>query len=109
MATPPRRNAVVALRWEGRGVPRVTAKGRGETAERILRVAEESGVPLREDPALVTVLSQVDLGREIPETLYRAVAEVIAFAYSLRGMNLKQRRDQAEMAARHTEKAPTRA
>lgn len=90
----PRRNTVVALRWEGRGVPRVTAKGRGDVADRILRVAEENGVPLREDPALVTVLSQVDLGREIPETLYRAVAEVIAFAYALRGVNPMERRDQ---------------
>lgn len=95
MTGPRRRNTVVALRWEGRGVPRVTAKGRGETAERILRVAEENGVPLREDAALVTVLSQVDLGREIPESLYRAVAEVIAFAYSLRGVDPKQRREQA--------------
>ncbi|MGD9600572.1 MAG: EscU/YscU/HrcU family type III secretion system export apparatus switch protein [Gammaproteobacteria bacterium] len=74
----------VALRWEGNGAPRVTAKGHGEIAHRILELADQNGVPLREDPALVEVLSHVDLGREIPVALYRAVAEVIAFAYSLR-------------------------
>jgi len=74
----------VALRWEGDGAPRVTAKGHGEVARRILELAEQNEVPLREDPALVEVLSHVDLGREIPAALYRAVAEVIAFAYSLR-------------------------
>lgn len=74
----------VALRWEGNGAPRVTARGHGEIATRILELAEENAVPLREDPALVEVLSHVDLGREIPVGLYQAVAEVIAFAYSLR-------------------------
>lgn len=75
----------VALRYEGKGAPRVTAKGRGLTAERILALAEEHGIPLREDPDLVYLLSQLELGDEIPATLYIAVAEVIAFAYRLSG------------------------
>jgi flagellar biosynthesis protein len=74
----------VALRWEGRGAPRVIAKGQGEIAQRILALAQAHAVPLREDTALVEVLRHVDLGREIPVPLYQAVAEVIAFAYSLR-------------------------
>jgi flagellar biosynthesis protein len=74
----------IALRWEGRGAPQVTAKGRGEVAERILALAAEHAVPLREDPVLVEVLSKVDVGREVPPALYHAVAEVIAFAYRLR-------------------------
>jgi flagellar biosynthesis protein len=74
----------VTLKWEGQGAPRVTAKGHGGVADRILALAAEHGVPLREDPVLVDVLSRVDIGREIPPALYRAVAEVIAFAYSLR-------------------------
>ena len=77
--------SAVALRYEGHGAPRITAKGRGLTAERILALAKEHGIPLREDPDLVYLLSQLDLGDEIPATLYVAVAEVIAFAYRLSG------------------------
>jgi len=75
----------VALRWDGAGAPQVVAKGSGEVAERIIALAHEHRVPLREDPALVTVLSQLDLDQRIPERLYIAVAEVIAFAYALQG------------------------
>lgn len=78
-------NRAVALRYEGHGAPRVTATGRGLTAERIIALAEEHGIPLREDPDLVYLLSQLDLGDEIPAALYVAVAEVIAFAYRLSG------------------------
>jgi flagellar biosynthesis protein len=75
----------VALRYDGRGAPRVTAKGEDEVARRICEVAEEHGVPLYEDARLAPVLASIDLGEEIPENLYRAVAEVIAFAYLLEG------------------------
>jgi flagellar biosynthesis protein len=50
-----------------------------------LGLAEEHEVPLREDPELAALLSQIPLGDEIPEALYLAVAEVIAFAYALSG------------------------
>jgi len=75
----------VALRWDGEGAPRVTAKGSGEVADRIIAVAREHAVPLREDRALVGILSKVDLDQQIPARLYVAVAEVIAFAYALQG------------------------
>ncbi len=79
----------VALRYDGTGAPRVTAKGRAELAERIVAAAREHGIPLQDDPALApalaAVLSRIPLGDEIPETLYRAVAEVIAFAYLVSG------------------------
>ena len=75
----------VSLRWDGKGAPRVTAKGKGEIAERIIELAEANGVPLREDQALVQVLSRIDLSQQIPPQLYVAVAEVIAFAYALSG------------------------
>ena len=81
--TPP--DIAIALRYDGRDAPRVTAKGDGELARAICRVAEEHGVPLYENPQLAVVLSQIELGEEIPEVLYRAVAEVIAFAYVLSG------------------------
>jgi len=75
----------VALQYDGKEAPRVTASGRGEIAERILALAEEHGIPLREDPDLVTLLAQLDLGTEIPSNLYVAVAEVLAFAYAVSG------------------------
>ena len=75
----------VALRYDGRDAPRVTAKGEAELAGAICRIAEEHGVPLYENPQLAVVLSQIELGEEIPDVLYRAVAEVIAFAYVLSG------------------------
>ena len=75
----------VALRYDGTGATRVTAKGRAEVAERIVALAREHGVPLQDEPELAAVLARIPLGDEIPEALYRAVAEVIAFAYLLSG------------------------
>ncbi len=80
---PPRK--AVALRYDGQGAPRVTAKGQGFVAEEILARARAHDIPLHADAALVTLLSRLDLGEEIPETLYRAVAQVLAFAYLLSG------------------------
>ena len=77
--------SVVALQYDGDSAPRVTAKGQGLVAEQILALAEEYGIPLREDPDLVTLLSQLELGTEIPSNLYVAVAEVLAFAYMMSG------------------------
>lgn len=75
----------VALRYTGNGAPRVTAKGKGYVAEEIIQRARAHGVPLHEDTALITLLARVELNEEIPETLYRAVAQVLAFAYALSG------------------------
>ena len=75
----------VALEYDGSGAPKVTAKGTGELAEQILELAREHDIPLHEDPVLSEVLSQVDLGDQIPPALYLAVAEVIAFAYLVSG------------------------
>jgi flagellar biosynthesis protein len=76
---------VIALRYDGDGAPRVTASGRQELAERIRRLAREAGIPEYPDPELAEVLSQVPLGEEIPEALYLAVAQVIAFAFHVSG------------------------
>lgn len=75
----------VALHWDGRDAPRVTAKGRGAVAQQIAALAAAHDVPISDDAELVEVLARVELGQAIPEVLYLAVAEVIAFAYSLRG------------------------
>lgn len=75
----------IALQYDGENAPRITAKGRSELATHILELADKHDIPLHEDPELAALLSQVPLGDEIPEILYRAVAEVIAFAYLLTG------------------------
>jgi flagellar biosynthesis protein len=75
----------VALRYNAAldQAPKVIAKGHGFVAEKIMALARENGVPMREDTDLVQVLSQLDLNREIPPTLYRVVAELLAFVYRL--------------------------
>ena len=75
----------VALQYDGKRAPRVTAKGRDQLAEQIIQLARQHGVPLQENEPLASMLSKVELGEEIPETLYLAVAQVIAFAYHLSG------------------------
>jgi flagellar biosynthesis protein len=72
-----------ALKYEGVGAPKVVASGQGLIAERIVAAAREAGIAIREDAALVEALAGLDLGREIPEDLYAAVAEALAWAYSL--------------------------
>lgn len=75
----------VALEYDGNGAPRVTAKGIGEVAEAIVALAQGHDVPTTGDRHLARLLSQLDLGEEVPESLYQVVAEVLAFAYMLRG------------------------
>lgn len=65
--------------------PKVVAKGQGIIAERIIEVAAEHHIPLKRDPALIEVLSKMDLDQEIPPELYRAVAEVLAYVYKMSG------------------------
>lgn len=75
----------VALFYDGNNTPTVTAKGTGAVADSIIAIAEKHGVPLCDNSALVELLVQLELGDEIPETLYLAVAYIIAFAYQLEG------------------------
>ena len=67
----------VALQYSpGNGAPVIVASGMGHLAEKIVEVAVESGVPVYEDNSLATGLSQMELGREIPEELYQASVEM---------------------------------
>lgn len=81
MTTETRDKLAVALEYERgtRSAPRVTAKGRGEVAQRIVEVAEAHGIVIESDPLLAEVLSEVELDDEIPVELYEAVAAVLAF------------------------------
>lgn len=82
---PPSKPIAVALEYDGDNAPVVSAHGVGDIAEQIKQIAIEHGVPLQQDNELIEILAQLELGDEIPENLYRAVAEVIAFAYILSG------------------------
>lgn len=64
--------------------PKLVAKGRGKVAEKIIEIAKTHGIPVQEDKELVEFLSMLDLYQEIPPELYRAVAEILAFVYSLK-------------------------
>jgi flagellar biosynthesis protein len=83
--TPPPSEVAIALNYDGENAPRLTAKGHGDMAKRILALANEYDVPLHEDAELAALLTQIPLGEEIPQSLYHAIAEVIAFAYLLSG------------------------
>jgi len=63
--------------------PRVVAKGMQMKAERILEIAKKAGVPVMRNVPLAHALQKVEVGDEIPEELYDAVAEVLNFVYAL--------------------------
>ena len=79
----PDERRVTALRYEGTGSPKVIASGRGHVAEKILAAAHAAGVPVREDPQLAEALGGLALGQDVPEDMWLAVAEVLAWAYEL--------------------------
>lgn len=69
-----------ALTYEtGETAPKVTALGRGEIAERIIKTAQENNVPVFENSGLVDTLLQLDIGEQIPPELYGVVAEILVF------------------------------
>ncbi|MBN9008021.1 MAG: EscU/YscU/HrcU family type III secretion system export apparatus switch protein [Rhizobiales bacterium] len=76
----------VALHYDkGSGAPRVVAKGRGSLGAKIIEVAKEHDIPIEENEVLAGALSHIELGDEIPEELYKAVAEVLVFVLQLSG------------------------
>jgi flagellar biosynthesis protein len=78
-----RRDVTAALRYTGTGAPEVVAAGRGAIAQRILAHARDAGVPVHRDPELADSLAALAVGAEVPEAMWAAVAEVLAWAYSL--------------------------
>jgi flagellar biosynthesis protein len=73
----------VALKYDEKtnSAPVVVAKGDGKIAEEILKKAGENNIPIYEDKALVEVLSEIEIDREIPPELYKAVAEILSWVY----------------------------
>lgn len=76
-------SAVAIAYGGGDGAPRVVAKGKGLMAEQIMERARGAGVFMHESKELVALLMQVDLDREIPPALYRAIAELLAWLYHI--------------------------
>jgi type III secretion system FlhB-like substrate exporter len=89
--------SAVALRHdaESGAAPRVVASGQGHLAEAIATVAAEHGVPLVRDPDLVQLLALCELGDEVPEELFDAVAHLLVFLFRL---NAERRMSAGEAA-----------
>ena len=75
----------VALQYdiEKDNAPILTAKGQGATATNIIKIAKEHDIPIKEDADLIELLSQIDIDKEIPGSMYKAVAEIFSFIYDL--------------------------
>jgi flagellar biosynthesis protein len=71
--------------FSSKTAPQVVSKGVGDLAEAIIQAAEEAGVLIHEDPHLNEFLATLEIGQEIPETIYLLIAELIAYSYYLQG------------------------
>jgi len=87
-----RHQKAIALKYEPEkdNAPRITAKGAGRVAKRIIELAAKEGIPIKEDPEMVEALIQLDFQDEIPPELYKAVAEILAFTYRLNRRMMKE-------------------
>jgi len=79
------RKSAVSLKYDAAAhkAPTVTSKGKGKMADKIIAVARANKIPIKEDPDLVQLLAQVDVGKEVPPSVYQVVAELLAFVYQL--------------------------
>ena len=75
----------VALQYDKNtnNAPKITEKGKGETANNIIKIAKDNKIPIKKDEDLVELLSKIDIDKEIPTSMYKAVAEIFAFIYEL--------------------------
>ena len=76
----------LALEYGRNKTPRVTAKGEGDLAKRIVKEAKKHGIYVAEDPQLLSLLTRLDVGDEIPQDMYTAVAVILSWVYCLKGM-----------------------
>lgn len=93
--TKPKIGKAAALKYDGKNSPKLVAKGHGQLAQEIVSLAEKNEVHIHYDPLLLDVLTKLELGDEIPEPLYLAVAKIIAFAYYLQGKHPEKTSDSA--------------
>ena len=88
----------IALKYDREidGAPRVIGKGIRLNAEKMRELARHHGIPCMRDVSLASALYRLELGQEIPENLYEAVAEILNFVYALQREG-HERRDQRSM------------
>jgi flagellar biosynthesis protein len=70
--------------------PKVVGKGSGKLADRIIDIAKQNNLPIKEDPNLIELLSKVELDKEVPSNMYKAVAEVFKFLYEVSNKERKK-------------------
>ncbi len=87
-----------ALKYDGANTPKLVAKGEGAIAKEIVAIAQDNEVHIHYDPLLLEVLSKLEMGDEIPETLYLGVAKIIAFAYYLQGKHPDRKTDKSNQS-----------
>lgn len=87
-----RQKHAVTLRYEPKkdGAPVLTGKGRGHVAEKILELAREHNIPIRQDKNLLQILSRLDIYQKVPPGVYKVVAEILAFIYRLSNRTLSR-------------------
>jgi flagellar biosynthesis protein len=79
------KNSAISLKYNQNSnrAPKVTAKGQGWMADKIIAMAQEQNIPIKKDKDLIELLEKIDVGNEIPEYLYKIVAELLAWVYQL--------------------------
>ncbi len=80
-----KRKKAVAIQYDRNkeSAPKVTAKGKGKVAGKIIELAKKHDIPIKDDPDLIEVLSSLEINEEIPSEIYVAVAELLAFVYAM--------------------------
>ncbi len=71
--------------------PVITAKGQGIIAEKIIEIAKKNNIPIKDDPDLIEILSQLELDEQIPPAVYQVIAEIFAFIYDLNTQYRKEK------------------
>lgn len=76
--------------------PKVIAKGKGQLASNIIKIAHDNDVPIKKDEDLIELLSAIDIDKEIPDSMYKAVSEIFSFIYDLTTLERKKRETESE-------------
>lgn len=83
MAKEVKKAVALGYDMQTQNAPKVLATGKGETAQKIITLAKENGIAIKEDKDLVEILSKLDLGDEVPPNMYKVVAEIFSFIYQM--------------------------
>ena len=78
-------NKAVALKYdkEVNNAPEVVASGQRYLASNIIKIAKQNNIPIKKDEDMVELLSKIDINKEVPDTMYKAVAEIFSFIYEI--------------------------